>query len=278
VTFAASLRFLQGFPATTDEQRIEGEMLTCAVRASGTTAGVRVSADGVGLRYEMHTDHPLHADAVAAVTDQLSFHLGLADDLGEFYALADGDPPFQRVIARLHGYHQVKFPSALELMCWAILAQRAPMPVARRMKQAIVTAGDNSIVLDGKELWAFPDLEQLLEISHDDLVELIGNRRKAGYLYGALRSWQGIDESFLRTGQHDLVVARLLEIPGIGPWSAGFLMVRGLGRTEKIAPDREARRAAGRVYGGTLTDVEFLKLAARYTGWQGYWSHYARVA
>jgi DNA-3-methyladenine glycosylase II len=54
-------------------------------------------------------------------------------------------------------------------------------------------------------------------------------------------------------------------------------MVRGLGRTGSIGPDREGKLAAGRVYGRTLTDAEFLELADRYTGWQGYWGHYLRV-
>jgi DNA-3-methyladenine glycosylase II len=108
-------------------------------------------------------------------------------------------------------------------------------------------------------------------------VDLITNRRTAGYLYAAVRHWQEIDEMFLRSGEHEVVRQRLHEIPGIGPWSAGLLMVRGLGRTETIAPDREGKLAAGRVYGRTLTDDDFLELAARYTGWQGYWSHYSRV-
>jgi DNA-3-methyladenine glycosylase II len=177
----------------------------------------------------------------------------------------------------LYGYHQVKFPSPLELLCWAILGQRAAMPVARKMKQAIVTWAGNSVVVGGIELWAFPDLEQLLALSEDDLVTLIRNRRKAGYLYGAFRQWHEIDEAFLRHGDDEHVRERLLAIPGIGPWSATFLMVRALGRTQKIGSDREAKLAAGRVYGRTLTDAEFLELADRYSGWQGYWGHYLRV-
>jgi DNA-3-methyladenine glycosylase II len=212
---------------------------------------------------------------VAEVTDRLSFRLGLGDDVAAFYALAADDPPFQRVVERLHGYHQVKFPSPLELLCWAILGQRAPLPVARRMKQAIVARAANGIVVDGRELWAFPDLEQLLELTQDELAGLIANRRKAAYLHGAFRHWQEIDEAFLRSGDREQVRQRLLEIPGVGRWSSTFLMVRGLGRTETIGPAREGRLAAGRV-GRTLTDAQFVELAGRYEG-QGYWGHYLRV-
>ncbi|MDQ6798364.1 MAG: DNA-3-methyladenine glycosylase 2 family protein [Actinomycetota bacterium] len=276
--FGASLRFIGRFPATAGEQSIDDGVLTCALRASGVLVGARITAEGDGLRYELASASPLDDEAVLAASDRLSFHLGLDDDLAAFYALAADDPPFQGVFDALYGYHQVLFPSPLELMCWAILAQRVPMAGARKMKRAIVTAAGNRIVVNGAELWAFPDLGQLLGHSPDDLVDLIGNRRKAGYLHAAFRQWEEIDEAFLRHGKPDQVRERLLAIPGIGPWSATFLMVRGLGRSEEISADGEAKLAASRVYGRTLTDAEFAELAGRYGQWQGYWAHYLRAA
>jgi len=276
--FGASLRFIGRFPATAGEQSIDAGVLRCALRVGGAVVGARITADGTGLRYELEGTASLGEGAVAAATDRLTFFLGLDDDIAELYALAAADPPFQRVVDGLYGYHQVKFPSPLELMCWAILAQRVPMAGARKMKQAITTAAGNSIVVDGTELWAFPDLGQLLALSPDDLVGLTGNRRKAGYLHGAFRQWEEIDERLLRSGEHGLVRERLLAIPGIGPWSATFLMVRGLGRSELVSADRESKLVAARVYGRTLTDTEFGELAGRYGRWQGYWAHYLRAA
>jgi len=276
--FGASLRFIGRFPATAGEQSIDAGVLRCALRVGGAVVGARITADGTGLRYELEGTASLGEGAVAAATDRLTFFLGLDDDIAELYVLAAADPPFQRVVDGLYGYHQVKFPSPLELMCWAILAQRVPMAGARKMKQAITTAAGNSIVVDGTELWAFPDLGQLLALSPDDLVDLIGNRRKAAYLHGAFRQWEEIDERLLRSGEHGLVRERLLAIPGIGPWSATFLMVRGLGRSELVSADRESKLVAARVYGRTLTDTEFGELAGRYGRWQGYWAHYLRAA
>lgn len=120
-------------------------------------------------------------------TGWTDFYLGLRDDLTEFYQLARHDPPFARVVERLYGYHQVKFPSPLELLCWAILCQRVPMPVARKMKQALVEAVGNRTTLGGKSRWAFPDAEQLAAFDEAELHRLIGNQRKAGYLYRSVR-------------------------------------------------------------------------------------------
>jgi len=277
--FGQSLRFLANFPPTQGEQRLEPDALTYAVREAGVVAAARVRADGAELVYELASRAELSADAVAAMTDRLSFRFGVDDDVGELYRLAAGDPPFAAVVERLQGLHPVKLPSPLELMVWAILGQRVAMPIARRMKHALVGAfPDNRVADDDGELWAFPDIEQLQTLTHDGLPELIGDVRKAGYLHGAFEHWAAIDESFLRHGDYDAVRERLLEIPGIGTWSASFLMIRGLGRMQRTSADRETKRAAASAYGRELSDAEFAQLIARYRGLEAYWGYYLRVA
>ncbi len=70
-------------------------------------------------------------------------------------------------------------------------------------------------------------------------------------------------------------------IGGIGEWSATFIMVRGLGRMERV-PLTEARlfEAASKVYGHgeELSRDDLKRLADKYGLWQGYWAHYIRVA
>lgn len=275
--FAHTLGFLGRFPAMTGEQALTPTSLSCAIRCSGVLAGVRVQAEGDGLRYELSGGQKLDEEAIETITDQLSFFLGTGDEIGAFYALAAEDRPFQAVIGRLHGYHQVKFPSPLELLVWAILGQRVPMPVARTMKRAIVGHFGNRVQLDGEEHWAFPDLEQLLTLDEEDYVGLITNRRKAGYLAGAVRGWAELDQGILRHGDEQAVRDELLALPGIGPWSASFLMIRGLGRMGTLPPDKEGKRAASRVYGHPVDDAELTRLAERYGPWKGYWGHYLRA-
>ncbi len=275
--FDASLRFVRAFPATAGEQDVDAGVLREAVRAGGTVAGLRVRASGDGLRYDVESAAPLPQAARAEIGDRVRNRFGLDDDLAPFYERAREDPPFAAVVARLHGYHQVRFASPLELLCWAVLCQRTPTAVARRAKAAIAAARGNDVVLDGRCLRAFPDLQQLLAFSEDDLQGLVGNARKARYLHGALRGWAELDEDFLRHGDPDEVRDALCGLPGIGPWSAGFVMIRGLGRTERAEPDREALTAATRVYGRPVDAGEFARLAERYGDHRGYWMHYLRV-
>ena len=278
--FGASLAFIGSFPAMTGQQGTSGAALQLALRVNSTTLAARLTAGAgaTGLDCELTADVPIDGPTADAAADRLGFYLGLDDDLSPLYAAARRDPAFQRVADRLYGYHQVKFPSPFELLCWAILCQRVPMPVARTMKQSLVEAVGNRIESDGRVLWAFPEAEQLAALDEDELTALIGNRRKAGFLHGSILRWLDLDENVLRSGSHGAVRERILELPGIGPWSASLLMIRGLGRMEHIAYDRELARAASRAYGHPVDEPEFRRLASDYGELQGYWAHYLRVA
>lgn len=281
--FTASLRFITSFPAMTGEQGTSGGALTLALRAGGVTLGARLTSasgpvEAPALDCELAADEPI-GDAVArAAADRLGFHLSLADDIAEFSEIAEQDPPFAAVARRLRGYHQVKFPSPAELLCWAILCQRTPLAVARQARRGLIEAVGNSIDLGGVRRWAFPDLAQLLALGEGELRAVVGSQRKAGYLFRSVRRWAELDEGFLRTGPYDAVRELLLELPGIGPWSASFLLIRGLGRMERVEFDKELGLAVERVYGRAVDEVEFRRLAARYGVWQGYWGHYLRAA
>ncbi|WP_344576881.1 hypothetical protein [Nonomuraea roseoviolacea] len=263
--FGASLRFLARFPPAGGEQEITGTTLVKAYRVAGHTVRARLSPAGAGLRCELESPDPLTDEVVTAAADRIRFHLSLDDDLTGFYEAADEG--FRPVVERLRGYHQVKFPSPVENLVWAILCQRTPMRAAARAKAAIVAHA-------GNPYGAFPDVGQLLETPAD----LAGDPRKAGRLRAALEAWARTDEAFLRHGPYEEVKAFLLGLPGIGPWSASFVLIRGLGRMEEAPIDRELTRSAAAAYGRTLGERELRDLAAGYGPWQGYWAHYLRVA
>lgn len=276
--FGASLRFISRFSPTADEQRIDSAVLTKALRAGSTTVVVRVAAAGsAGVNVEMRSEGPLTATVAAATLDRVGFYLSLADDLTGFYAIAAGDESFRPVMQRLYGYHQVKFSSPWENVAWAILAQRCPMAVATRAKAALTEACGNVVALDGRTYSAFPDAGQLAALAPADLLSCVGNERKAGYLHRSAQQWLTLSENELRHAPYAQVREQLLGLPGVGPWSSTFVLIRGLGRMEQAPPDKELLRAAARVYARGVDAAELARLAARYASWQGYWAHYLRA-
>src|SRR5690606_7360881 len=56
----------------------------------------------------------------------------------------------------------------------------------------------------------------------------------------------GLDESVLQAAASDEAATMLVRLPGIGPWSAAMVLLRGLGRADVFPPgDVGARRVLG---------------------------------
>lgn len=279
-TWRHSLQFICGFPATRGEQEIDGDHLVKAWRFDRASVVTRIGAASAdaGLHVELAGPQPLTAEAIAQATDRISFFLSTQDDLSDFAAVAARDRAFAPTAARMSGYHQVKFPSPLENVIWAILAQRNPMPVAREAKLRLMRHLNKPVSGFGATLLPFPSLEQLRSLTQADLNAVIRHERKAGYLAATLERWSDLDEDFLRHGDVEQVRKNLLDLPGIGPWSATFVLIRGLGRMEILPQDKEICRAAARVYGRPVNDADVARLAEPYAPSQGYWAHYLRAA
>lgn len=278
--FDAAVRFLTSLPATAGEQFSCAGQLVKAFREDGLTAVVRLVGAGTVEQPELAGDvlaeRPISNRALDRITDRVGFWLGADDDLTDFYKRADD--AFAELVDRMHGYHQVKFPSPVEILVWAILVQRTPLATARAMKAGLLAQFGGDLRLPGIDATAFPDLEQLRSLSRRRLEQATGSPAKAARLEAAVEAFAQADEEFLRTGDYAEVKRFLLDIPGIGPWSASFVLIRGLGRTDELPLDDETAPAARHVYGPDLVPADLRDLAEPYGPWAGYWSHYLRVA
>jgi DNA-3-methyladenine glycosylase II len=283
--FSKSLQFLGIFGPTKNEQTVSTHSLTKAISIDGQTVVFQLTSIGTTekpeLEYSLFSAKPFSQAMENAVVERITFFLSLKDDLQPFYRLGRADPDFAPIIEHLYGYHQVKFLTPFENACWAVLTQRNPMKIAQQTKQALVEKYGSSLEVSGSVYWAFPEPMQIAVVDESELLKLIRNDRRTEYLVAVARAFSEADEEFLKTASDEEVEAWLRNIKGIGEWSATFIMVRGLGRMERV-PLTEARlfEAASRVYGHgeELNRDDLMRLADKYGPWQGYWAHYIRVA
>ena len=186
------------------------------------------------LRYELYADQPLSEDDVAALLRRITVYLSLDDDLRQLYGLIDSDPPFVAVKRELYGYHQVKFLTPFENTCWTILSQRNLLQIAQRMKRVLIKEFSAGVEVAGMQFWPFPGAKIVVQASLEDLTRLLRNSRRAEYVLGAAAAFCEVDDRFLREGPYDEVFRWLCGIPGVGDWSAALIMIRSLGRMERI--------------------------------------------
>jgi len=275
--FQQSLRFLRGFGPMSGEQQVEAGRITKAIMVEGQTVVLRVGGDqgrGSGLRYELFSQEPLKP-VEDSVVDRISFFLSLADDVKPFYTIAEKeDGRFYPLIERSWGLHQVKFPTLLEICCWAIIVQRVQRPIALRMKRALTERFGGSLELDGKTYLAFPDYTKLRGATPKELLEATRSQRAMQRLTSLLSSFDELDEAFLRSAPYEKAMARLQKVKGIGDWSSQFILFRGLGRIETLQPInlRPLTKRIGEVYGPDGKTLE--EINSTYGRWSGYWSLY----
>lgn len=288
-SFDQTLHFLGEFPPLMGEQQIREDVLTKAIRVHQRTVVFRVRSLGTDddplVRCELFSADPLDGETVEAAFHQVGFALSLYDDLNPFYKLARKDSGFRMALAELYGLHQVKFLSPFENACWAVLTQRTAMAVARRWKTRLTERYGGELEVDGRKYEAFPEAADLVTADQVAIEAIIGNARKAEYLHAIIGAFASVDRQWLETAPSEFVEKWLLGIKGLGEWSAMFIMVRGLGRTDKgLISDREGRfttemlRAARKIYGPDTSLDDLYTLAEYYGGWQGYWGYYLRAA
>jgi DNA-3-methyladenine glycosylase II len=280
--FAKSLDFLGMFPPMKDDQTMSELSMTKAVRVGGRAIAFQLKPTGTikmpGLKYTLYADHPFSRGLTAVVIDRIGFFLSLSDDLDQFYRVAINDSNFATVLQQLYGLHQVKFLTPFECACWAVLSQRNQLSAARKAKQALLERFGTSLEVNGHHYRAFPEPGQLAEVSKGELRSLLKHERREEYLGEVIKAFNDVDERFLRTADYDKVEEWLKNIRGIGDWSARLILLRGLGRMEKLAVEKRLIAAAARVYGKPMTGQRLHVISEKYGRWKGYWAYYLRTA
>ncbi len=267
-----------------EEHLIDQESLTRAVSFGGQAVVFKVRSTGLiknpRLKYTLYSERPLSTGIRDAVVDRISFFLSLTDDLEPFYRIGYGDVDFAPVLQKYYGLHHVKFITPFECASWAVLSQRYPMGAAQKVKQAIMEKFGTGLEVERHTYRAFPEPSRLARAVIDELMPLVRNKRRVEFLMGVANAFSDIDERFLRTAKYDEVEKWLSKINGIGEWSSKLIMLRGLGRMEKLAVEKRLLKAASSVYGygQPLAQPRFDQIAEKYGPWKGYWAYYLRAS
>jgi DNA-3-methyladenine glycosylase II len=282
--FSKSLEFLSDFSPMKNEQEVKSGTFTKAIQVRGKTTAFEVADVGTvenpKLQFTAYSESKFTEEIKELVADRISFFLSLQDNLNEFYKLAQTDSCIQPAIKQFYGHKQVKFLTPFEIACWAILAQRIPMTIARKIKDNIVKNVGGKIKVKGVEYSSFPEPSDLLSAAVE-LPELVPNKRKAEYLRSVAEAFFSVDEKWLRSGPFEEVSDWLMDIKGIGDWSAHFVMIRGLGRMEELTNiEPQLALDVAKIYAGKdepMTSEEVCKIAEKYGKWKGYWAYYLRI-
>jgi DNA-3-methyladenine glycosylase II len=265
-SLAEAARFFQGWRS---ESQV-GEVLPLALVADDMTsvAGVSVRNDNGSVICEVtgSGDPDLVLSQVARI-------FSLDHDATTFADIGKRDPVFFDRLAAAPGFRPVLFNTPYEAGIWAILSQRVSIKQAASLRAKLATDLGERVVAGGDERPTAPTPAALLAARTlpSGLPQVKVERLRS--LAEAGRDGR-LDAPRLRALGEDAARSELLELPGIGPFSADLILLRGVGLTD-VASLHEPRLRASIAQAYDIADTDD-DIAAVFEGWRP-WRTWASV-
>jgi DNA-3-methyladenine glycosylase II len=195
-----------------------------------------------------------------AVRAQLMRLLSLDVDGSAFPSLGQRDPVVGELQHRYPGLRPIGFWSPYEAAAWAILSHRVRITQAASIKQGLAERLGARVEMEGRQLCAFPAPQVLRKASR---LEGIPERKLPWLQAIAEAAIEGLlDGARLRSLEPSQALAQLRGLPGIGPFGAELILIRGATHPDLFAThERRLHEEVARAYGlhdppiGTLLEV-----------------------
>ena len=156
--------------------------------------------------------------------------LGLRVDLAPFYRMASHDAKLLLLVEKFRGVKPPRFPTIFETLANAFACQQLSLEVGLGMLSRLACACGLSLKQEGETSYAFPRPEDLLELVPGAIRELgFSDNKTRAFLELANNIVSGrIELDSLEKMDNEAVVASLLELRGVGRWTAEYVLLRGL--------------------------------------------------
>ncbi|UKY48071.1 DNA-3-methyladenine glycosylase family protein [Streptomyces inhibens] len=288
-SLAASMRFLEGFTPAGYRDASDGRVLRLAFPAddghSTVSAEVRQAGGSEGSAGSVQANATVHtggldkdgmgapsaeSNGVSAVRAQLARILSLDVDGSGFPRLAEKDPVVAELIAAYPGLRPVCFYSPYEAAAWAVIGHRIRMVQAAAIKARIAEHHGQHVVVAGQFLHAFPTPLILRGLSRVPGLPEVKVERLRLLADAALAG--DLDAARLRAMPVEDALTHLRTLPGIGPFSAELILIRGAGHPD-VFPRHERRLHASMAETYDLGDPDASD-ARRLAGISDHWAPY----
>jgi DNA-3-methyladenine glycosylase II len=164
--------------------------------------------------------------------------LGLRIDLRPFYRLARRDAHLRDLADRLRGMKPPRFPSVFEAVVNGIACQQLSLTVGIILLNRLAERCGPVVGGTRDAARAFPRAEDVAALHPSQLRTLGYSRHKAHALLSLARAVErGLDLEALQEVDDATAVERLEALPGVGRWTAEYVLLRGLGRIHLFPGD-----------------------------------------
>jgi AraC family transcriptional regulator of adaptative response / DNA-3-methyladenine glycosylase II len=223
---------------------------------------------------DAHIQCTLRLESIADLTSavrQCRRLLDLDADPMSVVEVLSQDRRLLRIVKKRPGLRAPGAVDGTELAIQAILGQQVSLAAARTLASRLVTAnGDVIKIADPTLTHLFPGAGAIAEA---DLSKLGVPATRRATLYALARAVAGgtlaLDPGADRTQTYQ----QLMRLPGIGEWTAGYIVMRALGDPDTFLPSDLGIKKAGARLGLGSSPRAMSEHAAAWRPWRSYATH-----
>lgn len=218
-------------------EEFDGERYRRLLMLDGAPTLATIELDATGASVELDRD-PSDPETIHTL---IARWFDLERDLTHVNATLATDPLVAPFITARPGLRLIGYPDEFEAVAATVIGQQVSLAAARTFASRLVAAFGQP----HRHLRLFPEAHVLAGLDVEEIRQCAGlTNARARTLHGVATRWA---EGPLLAGlEPDAARRLLLDIPGVGPWTADYLLVRALQNPDTFAPgDLVARRALG---------------------------------
>ncbi|MEO8463992.1 MAG: Ada metal-binding domain-containing protein [Gammaproteobacteria bacterium] len=178
-------------------------------------------------------------------------------------------------LAAIPGDPGLRLPGSVdtfELAVRAVLGQQVTVAAARTLARRLVDRFGAALTTPwpSEVNRAFPAPELLAITPSEKIAELGIIRARAGAIVAIARAWPSIATLLAAHARAEPLIARLCELPGIGPWTAHYVAMRALGWPDAFPPNDVGVLKAMKQLFGISSQREADAHSRAWQPWRGY--------
>ncbi len=221
-----------------------GRPTELAVRQAGSSAAPRLIVTATPPPRTL-----VETRGVRSIVDRL---LGLRIDLTDWYRMAAGDARLRPLAESFRGMKPPRFPTMFEGVVNAFACQQLSLEVGLELLNRLATLVGARFATPRDSRYAFPTAHDVARLTPEKYRAIGFSHQKVHALFGLARAVTtgALDLELLQHDSDAVVQQRLLELRGVGRWTAEYVLLRGLGRLNVFpGDDVGAQKRLGRWLG-----------------------------
>ena len=165
--------------------------------------------------------------------------LGLQIDLTEWYKLAETDARLRPLADKFRGMKPPRFPTTFEAVVNAFACQQLSLEVGLELLNRLASISSPRIGMPRDARYAFPAAPDVAKLRPEECKAIGFSGQKVRALLDLARAITRRDVDLELLQQEDDAVVRqsLLNLHGVGRWTAEYVLLRGLGRLHVFPGD-----------------------------------------